>query len=91
MIDVTLTRIEIYRKHGTVRGSSQYLLKNLPTEKCGPAGGSHNFKQLPDLIDLRPEIWSSMPRASSTKGLAAMGYREIEAQHSEKVERHLFC
>ena len=43
-------RIETNRNPGTRSRSSQYRMKKLLTDKCGPGSGLHTFKQLPDLI-----------------------------------------
>ena len=52
--------------------------------------GRRKFKQTTRLDHLWPEIWSGMSKSSSTKGKAAVGYRETEARKCAKVETHLF-
>ena len=42
--------IEICQTHGQDSRSSQYWMGNLQKDICGLGGGSHTFKQLPDMI-----------------------------------------
>ena len=67
-------RIETFRNHGPWSRSSQYLLKNLLTEICGPGSGLQKFKRPQGLIicgqKFRPVCRTQRNERTSSNGLS---------------------
>ena len=73
---------------GRVPHGSPYWMKNLQTDFHGPGSGWQKATN----IQARScgQNYGTYVKRSSTKGKAAMGYRETEARQCKVVERHFF-